>query len=235
MAKLTLLEMVGNILSSMDSDAVNSISDTIEGEQVAEFVREAYYDLMSQREWPFLKQKTTLLGLGDTNNPTHMQMPTNSNKLYWVKYNGVEITYLDPKEFDDMVSMRVEQTGVVNADKFVINRDPLYWTSYDDETMVFDGYDSAVDTTLVGNKSSAYVLSIAQWTHEDSFIPDIPEKFFPTLLAEAKASCFLNLKQQGNAREERKAQRGRVMLRNEAWRNEKGEAKYNSLINYGRR
>jgi hypothetical protein len=73
------------------------------------------------------------------------------------------------------------------------------------------------------------------WQHTNTFIPDLPDKFFPTLLAEAKAQAFVNLKQQANVREERKAQRGRVIMRNESWRNENGEAKYNTRVNYGRR
>lgn len=234
MAKLTLLDMVQNILSSMESDQVNSIDDTVESIQVAEFIRESFYDLMTQREWPFLRAKGTLVGLGDTTKPTHMRLPETVNKLYWVKYNGKEIIWMEPKDFDDMIEGRVELTGVVDANGFVINADPVYWTSYDDTTIVFDGYNSAVDTTLQTSKSSAYMLNTASWTHVDTFVPNMPEKFFPTLLAEAKSTCFVNLKQQANRREERKAQRGRVELRNGVWRNEEGEAKYNGRVNYGR-
>jgi hypothetical protein len=73
------------------------------------------------------------------------------------------------------------------------------------------------------------------WTHTDTFTPDIPEKMFQLLLAEAKAQAFVNLKQQTNAHEERKAQRNRVIMRNESWRNEYGETKYNRKVNYGRK
>lgn len=232
--KMSVLDMVQNILSALESDPVNSIDDTVESIQVAEFVREAYFDLMSQREWPFLRKLTTLDGLGDTTRPTHMTIPDSINKLYWVKYNRKEVTWLEPDQFDALISGRVEQAGVVNANGFVINADPVYWTSYDDSTVVFDGYNSAVEATLVTSKSSIYALDSAAWTHVDSFIPNMPEKFFPTLLAEAKATCFINLKQQTNQREERKAQRGRVSLRNGVWVNEAGEAKYDRKVNYGR-
>ena len=68
----------------------------------------------------------------------------------------------------------------------------------------------------------------------DNFVPNIPEKFFPTLLAEAKSQAFVNLKQQANAREERKATRGRMAMRNDSWKNEQGEVKFNTRVNYGR-
>jgi hypothetical protein len=235
MAKLSLIDMVQNILSAMESDVVNGIDDTVESVQVADLVREAYYELMSQREWPFLRQLSTLDGLGDTQRPTHMAIPDLANKIYWVKYNKKEITWMEPADFDAMINQRVEQVGVINANGFVINADPAYWTSYDDSTIVFDGYDSAVDSTLQSSKSSVYMLGSAAWTHTDNFVPNLPEKFFPTLLAEAKSSAFVNLKQQQNPREERRAQRGRVTLLNGVWKNENGEAVYNGKVNYGRR
>jgi hypothetical protein len=134
-----------------------------------------------------------------------------------------------------MIDTRSATPNVVDANGYVINNDPSYWTSFDDVTIVFDGYNATVESTLVAAKSIAYVSLAPTWEHVDSYIPNIPDKFFPTLLAEAKSQAFVNLKQQANAREERKAQRGRVIMRNEAWRNENGEIKYNNKVNYGRK
>jgi hypothetical protein len=235
MAKLTLLDMTQNILSAMDSDPVDSIDETVEAVQVAELIKEAFFSIVSQRDWPFLFQLVQLTGLGDTNNPTKMQMGDTWNKVKWIKYNKKEIEYLPPEEFKNVIDNRVVQTGVVNSNGYVINADPQYWTSYDDVYIHFDGYDSAVESTLVGAKTSVYATVQASWTHSDSFVPNLPEKFFPTLLAEAKSQAFVNLKQQANNREERKAAQGRVTMRNEAWRNENGEIKYNRKVNYGRK
>jgi len=234
MAKLSLLDMTQNILSALDSDPVDSIDETVEAVQVAELVKEAYFELISQRDWPFLFQLAPLQALGDTSNPTKMKIPDTWNKIKWIKYNKTEVIYMDVETFNNMVSQRVVQAGVINSNGYVINQDPQYWTSYDDQHLIFDGYNSAVDSTLQASKSSAYGTQQATWTHMDSFIPSIPEKFFPTLLAEAKSQAFVNLKQQANAREERKATRGRMAMRNDSWKNENGEVKYNSRVNYGR-
>lgn len=235
MAKLSLLDMTQNILSALDSDPVGSIDETVEAVQVAELIKEAYFELISQRDWPFLFQLGTLNGVGNTATPTHMTIPSTWNKIKWIKYNKKDTTYMEPEAFTDMIMGRKPQAGVINNNGYVINQDPVYWTSYDDTTIVFDGYDSSVDTTLQASKSAVYGTVQATWQHVDSFIPAIPEKFFPTLLAEAKSQAFVNLKQQANAREERKATRGRMAMRNEAWRNENGEAKYNRKVNYGRK
>ena len=234
MAKLSLLDMTQNILSALDSDPVDSIDETVEAVQVAELVKEAYFELLSQRDWPFLFQLAQLQGLGDLNNPTKMKIPDTWNKVKWIKYNKKEVEWLDPESFNDVISNRVAQTNVIDANGYVLNQDPQYWTSYDDQFIIFDGYNINVDNTLQTSKSSAYGTQQASWTHMDNFVPAIPEKFFPTLLAEAKSQAFVNLKQQANAREERKATRGRMAMRNDSWKNEQGEVKYNSRVNYGR-
>ena len=234
MAKLSLLDMTQNILSALDSDPVDSIDETVEAVQVAELVKEAYFELLSQRDWPFLFQLAPLQALGDLTNPTKMKIPDTWNKVKWIKYNKKEIEWLDPQTFNDVISNRVVQPNVIDANGYVINQDPQYWTSYDDQFIIFDGYDKTVDNTLQASKSSAYGTQQASWTHMDNFVPAIPEKFFPTLLAEAKSQAFVNLKQQANAREERKATRGRMAMRNDSWKNEQGVVKYNSRVNYGR-
>jgi hypothetical protein len=233
--KLTLLDMTQSILSAMDADEVSAIDETLEAIQVADLVKEAYFDLMGQRDWPHLRTLSALEGLGDVNNPTRMRMPSNMNKVFWIKYNKKDVAYLSPEEFTHVIDKRVAQAGVIDSNGYGLNEDPSYWTTYDDDYVVFDGRNSLVDNTLQQSKCKVYGTVAPSWSHTNTFIPDLPDKFFPTLLAEAKAQAFVNLKQQANVREERKAQRGRVIMRNESWRNENGEAKYNTRVNYGRR
>lgn len=227
--------MTQNILSALDSDPVGSIDETVESVQVAELVKEAYFELVSQRDWPFLFVLGNLDGLGDVNNPTKMKIPDTYNKIKWIKYNKQEVTYADPETFHTIISQRVTQAGVINSNGYVINQDPQYWTSYDDTYIIFDGYKQSTEATLQSSKAVVYGTQQAAWSHIDTFIPNIPEKFFPTLLAEAKSQAFVNLKQQNNVREERKATRGRMTMRNDSWRNENGEAKYNNKVSYGRK
>ena len=195
MAKLSLLDMTQSILSAMDSDPVSSIDETVESIQVADLIKEAFFELVTLRDWPFLHTLTTLTGLSDTNNPTKMLIPDGLNKVKWIKVNKKEIEWLPPEQFQHMLDTRTAEAGVVNSNGYVLNRDPLYWTSYDDKYVFFDGWDSNESTTITTAMTTVYDVKVAQWTHVDSFIPDIPEKFFPTLLAEAKSQAFVNLKQ----------------------------------------
>ena len=234
MATMTLLEMTQNILSAMESDSVNDISDTEESEQVATVIKETYFDLIAQRDWSFLKEKTTLTAMADTTYPTKMRFPTDTNKVYWLKYNKKDVAWLPPKDFQDLLDSRTEETDRVNAYGYRIDGDPQYWTSFDDDYVYFDAIDLAEDTTMQASKSVAYVKVIPTWTHTNVGVPDLPEKMFPMLLADAKGTCFLNFKQTANAKEERKATRLRNKLQKEEQKNEQGESRTNSAVNYGR-
>lgn len=231
---MTLLEMTQSILGAMESDEVNDIASTVESASVASTIQETYFDIISRRDWPFLKIYTVLSGVGDTDFPTKMQFPDTVNKVYWIKYNKKDVFWMEPKEFQDLLDARTAAAGIINADGYSLTSDPRYWTSFDDTYVFFDSIDTDVDDTLQSSKSKAYMLSIPTWTVENTFVPTLPEKMFPLLLADAKSTCFLNFKQTANAKEEKKAQRLTTRMQNEAWRNNKAEPTYDSNINYGK-
>lgn len=231
--KLTLLEMCQDILNDMDSDPVNSISDTDESLQVAQIIKTSYSNIVAQRNWPFLRTLSSLTGLADTTNPTKMGIPETTNKIEWIKYNKKDVSYLEPKTFKDLVDSRVVGTGI-DANGYRTDQDPVYWTSYDDQFIHFDGRDATVDATLQTSKSVVYATVAPVWSAVDGFIPNLPEKMFVTLLAAAKAISFSTLKQVSNPSAESIASRGLVRAQNEAWKIKDGETKSNK-INYGRR
>lgn len=233
---MTLLEMTQDILNDMDSDPVNAIEDTDESMQVAQIVRTAYDKLVTSRDdWPFLRTLTALTGLGDTDHPTKMRIPTGLNKLYWVKYNKKNVSYLSPKDFQDLLDTRTAQASVVDSSGYILNADPLYWTTFDQDYIYFDGYDSATDTTLQESKSTAYGIVVPSWTHTSGFTPTLPPKMFPTLLADAKGTAFLTLKQQANPKEEAYARTGLARFQNAAYKADNAEPAYNTEVNYGRK
>ena len=73
---------------------------------------------------------------------------------------------------------------------------PQYCTIISNYYVVFDSYDSTVDTTLQASKTMAYGSVIPKFLMEDTFIPDISEDLVQLLLNEAKALAFYELKQQ---------------------------------------
>lgn len=232
----TLLQMTQDILNDMDSDSVNSIDDTQESVQVAQIIRTTYEKLLAARDdWPFLRTLSQLEGLGDVNNPTKMRIAENVMKVEWIKYNKKDVTYLDPKTFKDLIDSRTEEVGVVDAGGYVLNADPRYWTSYDEEYVTFDGYDSNVDATLQQSKSAVYGIVEPVWEHEDAFIPTLPPKMFPALIADAKGTAFLALKQQAQAKEEEYARRSFSRFQSTARTTRQSDPKTNQHVDYGRK
>lgn len=86
MAQLTLLDMTQSILSSLNSDQVNSISDTNEATQIARLIQNKYYDILVRGSLP---EQTSLLQLtasGDNTKPVLMYVPTGTARIDWIKY-----------------------------------------------------------------------------------------------------------------------------------------------------
>lgn len=235
MATMTLLEMVQSIVNDLEADPVNQIDGTVEADQAASIIRDTYFELISQRDWPFTRKAGVLVAYGDLSNPTKMRYPLDCNKALVIKYNGAKITWMEPLEFKDMLDGRDTSASNVITGGFLNDRDPLYFTSYDDDVLWFDAYDSSSDSTLQASNSWIMYHHEPAWSHVSGFTPLLPAKMFPMLLADAKSTAFLALKQQANPKEESKARRGRARFQNEAWRTEAAEQTTNRNINYGRK
>lgn len=83
---MTLLEMTQSILSSLDSDEVNSIGDTTESMQVANLVKAKYFDILSRYDIQELEKLFQLLPSLDATRPTLMYLPDDIEDIKWVKY-----------------------------------------------------------------------------------------------------------------------------------------------------
>tara|TARA_R110000765_G_scaffold424234_1_gene534635 strand:- start:453 stop:692 length:240 start_codon:yes stop_codon:yes gene_type:complete len=71
----TLLQLTQSILSDMDSEAVNSISDTVEAQQIASVIEDTFFNISSARDIPEHHQLLKLTSLSSTARPTHFQYP----------------------------------------------------------------------------------------------------------------------------------------------------------------
>ena len=137
MAKMSVLDMVQDILSDMDSDNVNSITDTIESMQVAQIVKSVYFELMARKNWPHLKRLFSLTPIGDDNTqpvglqerPTHMKVPEELKEMLSLRYDVKldsndgpkyrSIEWLDPDKFLEMTNQRK-----TSEDRFIEVVDP---------------------------------------------------------------------------------------------------------------
>lgn len=249
MAKMTLLEIVQDCLNDMDSDEVNSINDTIESQQVAQIVKTCYFELIANRNWPHLRKLVQLEASGQLVKPNYLQLPVGTKELVFFKYDKLtatnpksrieEIRYKEPDSFLRMISGRDSTLSTVDSvidfsgTKLLIinNIAPTYWTSFDEDYIITDSYDSGVETTLQKSKTQCLAYIDPLWIHSDAAIPDLPSEAFPALLEEAKSTAFLAIKQMANQKAEQKAGRQQRWLSRKAWQ-AKGGVEYQ---NYGRK
>ena len=199
--KKTLLELVQSILSDMDSEPVNSISDSIEAEQIASVIEDTYFNFVSSREIPEHRRLIKITALSDNTKPTHFKYV--GRQLYWIRYNidensqtnYREIKYMDPGSFAtrnlDTSNVTTVYDASASTNLLILNdRMPSLYTSFDDEHIVMDAFKSSVESTLQTTKTQAYGIVTPTFSLSDTFEPDIDEDLIPYLLAEAKSACF---------------------------------------------
>lgn len=246
--KMTLLELTQNILSAMDSDEVNSIDDTVESQQVAEILKETFYDLFANIDLPDRTGIIKLEGLGDLAKANYLRIPSNVISLSWVKYYDGKTSqyknlyYMEPEKFlqrvfnnkstMENVALVTDDTGVI----FYIKNDqtPTYYTILNDKYLVTDSYDAAYDSTLQASKTFAWGESQETWQHDDNFVPSIDATLFPLFLSEAKSVAFITLKQTANQKEEQRSRRHRVHLQYRKFKDKRERQEYFDGVNYAR-
>lgn len=225
MPKETLLQMVQNILSDMNSDEVNSISDTVESDQVARIIRQVYRNMVVELDLPEHKKLFPLTGVGSLTTPNYLEIPETVKTIDWVRYNVRKstdtkdiyklIAYKDPDDFVNIVQQRtssdsdVETITDFGGTVLLIKNDvaPTYWTTFSEQYIIFDSFDNTVDSTVQGSKSQCWGIKEPAFTLSDSFIPDLDANLFPQLYAEAKSMCFVDLKETANPKAEQVSRR----------------------------
>lgn len=249
MAKPTLLEIVQDILSDMSGDVVNSIDDTTESEQVAYIVRSTFNAMMANRNWPHTQRTISLIPSGDNLLPTHMTLSEPIKELISVYYNkqtlnttqlkNDEVYWKEPDDFLRYTNVRNSdsaQTLVINDPtgvKLLIdnNTHPRYFTSFDDNTLVFDSFDSNVDSTLQASKITARAYVTPTFVMQNTYVPDLPLEAFPALIEESKSKASFKLRSVNDVKAEQESVRQQGWLSRKAWR-VKGGVRY---PDYGRR
>lgn len=212
--KSNLLTLVQNTLSAMNSDEVDDIDETEEARQVTRICEEVFYDLQSLRNWAHKKEMIKLVASGDNTQPTRMQLPTNVLDIHEIRYNAFllgetiprwkVIKYLDPDDFLELTLNRdstqdeIDEISddVQNFTFSVYNdRAPEYYTSFDDEYIWFDSYDSEVDTTLQASKTLVRALVMVQFSRTNTYVPDIPNVDWALYRNTVVSKCFEEIKQ----------------------------------------
>lgn len=241
--RTTLLSIVQSILNDMDSEDVNSISDTTEAQQIASVVKDVYNNIIAARTIPEHKQSFNITSLSQLSRPVYFKYPAGVKDITELYYNisitgGVEyreVKFIEPLDF--FLRMPSSDSGVVitdtdNETSIVINNDsmPSYYTSFDDEHIVMDSYNAGVESILSAAKTKAFGTVYPEFTIADDFEPDLDNVLLPLLLAEAKSTCFSLFKAGSDPKIEQAARRLKSAVQNDQYKTLRG----NTRNNYGR-
>ena len=195
--KLTLLQVINYYMDHSDGFRISTIDDGLEAQQVASIAEKVFYDLdndvFGNRQLESLVQ---LESLADSEKPNYLKLPTNASDIRHdvVMYNTSqsnsevlmnEMVYITPLEFLEKVGNRI-----------ATNKAPEYYTSFDDEFLVFDSYDKIADDTLQASKSGVITQIDRSFTQSDSYIIDFPEWFHPTYLNSVMAEASAALREE---------------------------------------
>jgi hypothetical protein len=250
----TLLDVVQGILSKLDSDTVNSISDTVEADQIADLVRQTYFDIIDEYQLPGQRQLCNLEALSTTAKPNMLKLPENTQSLIHWQYDVreadqdplryVEIDYMAPADFLRMTNQRnsLDTTNyqvvevAVNVPIIVdITCGPRHWTTFDDNYIVTDNVNKQLEATLQASKTQALIEKRLPFTKADDFVFNLPQNLESLLYRTAENEAYAIYKQAVNPKLEQKEDRLRVRAQRNRHRTQQHE---NNTIfgspNYGR-
>ncbi len=249
--KRTLLDLTQSILSDIDGDEVNSIVDTFESEQVASILKESFLSMSSNRNWPLHKQALQIASLGDVDKPTHMKLAEEVKELLSLNYNKKRdgetrlryegVTYKDNDTFlrklnkENSDAAYIQTVTDPSGVQLLIRNDshPTIYTSFDDETIVFDSFDSSVETALQESNTQGIAYMMPTWVHTDEALIDLPDDAFSALLNEALSRASLRLRQTADQKAEQEVGRQQRWLSRKSWKVDSGDMYLHT--DYGRK
>ena len=226
MSKITLLNAVNKYMAFTDGFSVASIDDTFEAQQVAMIAEKVFYDLVDD---VFANDKmqdiVQLESLADNTKPNYLRIPDNVKRIKdsVVFYNTTDDAELEMNKIQYLATVPflewIGNTKAKTTNQTVIdfsgyqmvianNKAPEYYTSFDDEHLIFDSFDSSVDSVLQSSKSGILTSVDRSFTQSDTYIIDFPEWFHTTYLNELMAEASAALREEPLPSIARKARMG---------------------------
>lgn len=245
----TLLYTVQRVLEKLNLDPVNSINDTEDALLVSREAESTFYDLMTRGEWEEKVDLIEVTSVSDLNNPTALVLADEVSNIKSLRYDVTtadddnklfrKIQWLEPEDFlEKSYRLNTSEDNVVEVNykdiPLLVKNDvmPHYYTSFDNQTLILDSYDSDTEDTLVGTKSICYGTAIPSWSQSDTFVVPVQDSLYPLYLSMLASACSIYMNSEVNQEDERRQARGISRMRREQIRT---EMEYFPKFKYGRK
>jgi len=193
--KLTLLEIVQDMLNATDSEAVSGVGETEDAGMCVNIANREFERLISKFRW----RHTRAFGkLVVRTNLHEMDIPTTAialvpNSLY---YSGNRVYWMNPDRFlaytlpRDTTESNITETGDI---KVYTDRDPQYYTSFNDEVMIFDAYPDASGLVAEDTDCILYNHPTSRLTADGEYF-DLPPQAFSALVSRCIVAAISEIK-----------------------------------------
>lgn len=206
--KLTLLELVQDMLTATDSENVSTVGETEDAGMCVNIANREFERLISKFRW---RHTRAFSKLAVTANKHEMKLKTGAiaikpDSLY---YSGSKMYWMEPERFlAYTITRATTESNIleVNHVKVYTDRDPQYFTSFDDETLVFDSYPDSSGLVADNTDCIVYQAPTSRLTSDGEYF-DLPPQAFPALALRCIVKAIVEIKgdTQGGSFEKRDA------------------------------
>ena len=228
MALINVLTYVQRALGVVDANNVSSIGETVESNQVFELLETAYVELITDFPWHHLREFQQLQVTADKH---IMRLPTDTMGFDYIRYNKKDVQFIEPHAMQEKLDSRDTTLTDVDAFGAISDRDPAFWTTVDDENIIFDSYNASLQASLSLIETVREPVALVLGTD----IPDVVKRMEPILLNMLFAESLRILKaDESRARiYDRKVLKGLAGLKRWAKRHNRNNSWFGR--NYGRK
>ena len=181
------LDYVQRALGLVDADNVSEFAESVEASQVFDLLRNVYDELLDGFPWPHLKEFQRLQVTSDKH---IMKLPLDTVGFKWIRYNKNNVTFIEPLEMQALLDARDTLLDVVDDNGAITDRDPQFWSTIDDDNIIFDSYDISLQSSLSQIDGVRKPVDLV----DEFSIPDIPERMEHLLRNMLFAEAFRVLK-----------------------------------------
>ena len=189
------------MLSEIEAESVTTVvsgSTTEEALLCVNLANRVFEDVITNWKWKHTKTYKPLVAGSNLN-----ELKADSSDLYIDGYNVYygtineeqKVHYVDPDTFVKRTISRTSTDSnvtVINNFKIFNDRDPSYYTTFDDETLIFDAMPSGSGLVNTDSKAIVWVEPTTRLS-ADASVYDLPKQVYPAFRDLCVANAIVSL------------------------------------------